>query len=84
MAPMAFPATHGGGDLLALRRGRAGGTEIVYDDGVTRRYVWRVTAATVSEARIVEALKRAAGALRILPALEAELKRRCIAVERVA
>lgn len=84
MSTKTFPATHGGGDLLAIRRGRSGGTEIVYDDGVKRRYVWRVTAAAVSEARILEALRRAAGAFRILPALETELKRRSIAVERIA
>ena len=84
MGLQSFHAPHGGADFLGWRKTRHGATEIVYDDGVTRRYVWRVTAAAVSEARIVEALKRAAGALRILPALEAELKRRCIAVERVA
>ena len=84
MNVQAFRAAHGGGDFIALRPGRAGGAEIVYDDGVTRRRIWRVTAQSVSEARIVEALRRAAAALNILPAIEAELKKRAIAVERVA
>jgi len=37
-----FHAPHGGGDFLGIRKSRSGGTEIVYDDGVTRRMVWRV------------------------------------------
>ena len=84
MAPMAFPATHGGGDLLALRRGRAGGTEIVYDDGVARRIIWRVEAAQGNEARITDALRVAVSALRVVPALYNELKKRAISIERVA
>ena len=36
-----FHAPHGGADFLGWRK-RAGATEIVYDDGVTRRMIWRV------------------------------------------
>ena len=32
----------GGFDFLGLRKGAAGNVEIVYDDGVARRMVWRV------------------------------------------
>lgn len=80
----AFHAPHGGADFLALRKGRTGATEIVYDDGVARRIIWRVDAPEVSEARISDALRVAVGALRVVPALYNELKKRAISVERVA
>lgn len=80
----AFHAPHGGADFLALRKGRTGATEIVYDDGVARRIIWRVDASEVSEARISDALRVAVGALRVVPALYNELKKRAISVERVA
>ncbi len=80
----AFHAPHGGADFLALRKGRTGATEIVYDDGVARRIIWRVDAPEVSEARITDALRVAVGALRVVPALYNELKKRAISVERVA
>lgn len=80
----AFHAPHGGADFLAMRKNRAGATEIVYDDGVARRIVWRVDAPEVNEARLTDALRVAVGALRVVPALYNELKKRAIAVERVA
>ena len=46
-----FHAPHGGADFLGWRK-RAGETEIVYDDGVTRRMIWRVAAAAGSEGRM--------------------------------
>jgi hypothetical protein len=79
-----FHAPHGGGDFLGLRRSRNGGTEIVYDDGVTRRMIWRVAEEGVSEARLTDALRVAVGSTRVLPALYDELKKRAIAIERVA
>lgn len=79
----AFHAPHGGADFLAMRKGRTGRTEIVYDDGVSRRMVWRVENGTVNEARLVEALRLAVGSLRVVPALYNELKKRAIAVEQV-
>ncbi len=80
----AFHAPHGGADFLAMRTNRTGATEIVYDDGVARRIIWRVDTDTVSEDRLSDALRVAVGALRVVPALYDELKKRAIAVERVA
>ena len=79
----ALHSPHGAGDFLGLRRARRGpGYEIVYDDGVARRLVWRVTDATGPEP-LGEALKAALDANRVVPALYAELKKRAIAVEAV-
>lgn len=81
----AFHAPHGGADFLAMRKSRTGATEIVYDDGVARRIVWRVEADhPVNEARITDALRAAVGSLRVVPALYSELKKRAISIERVA
>lgn len=77
-----FHAPHGGADFLGWRK-RAGNFEIVYDDGVARRMVWRV-AGIGHEARLSDALRAAVGALRVVPTLYDELKKRSIAVERVA
>lgn len=77
-----FHAPHGGADFLGWRKARNGTTEIVYDDGVARRIVWRVANPTKEE-RIVEALRVAVGSLRVVPTLYDELKKRAIAIERV-
>lgn len=77
-----FHAPHGGADFLGWRKSRSGVTEIVYDDGVARRMVWRV-AEEGSEERIVDALRVAVSALRVVPTLYEELKKRAIAIERV-
>ena len=77
-----FHAPHGGADFLGWRKSRSGETEIVYDDGVARRIVWRV-AEQGSEERIVDALRVAVSALRVVPTLYDELKKRAIAIERV-
>ena len=80
-----FHAPHGGGDFLGLRTTRSGATEIVYDDGVARRMVWRVAeTAPVNEARLSDALRVAVSSLRVVPTLHEELKKRAIAIERVA
>ena len=78
-----FHAPHGGADFLGLRKTRAGGTEIVYDDGVARRMVWRVADQTGSDAGVAEALRVAVCALRVVPTLYEELKKRAIAIERM-
>ncbi|MBC2835467.1 hypothetical protein [Paragemmobacter straminiformis] len=78
-----FHAPHGGADFLGLRTGKGGATEIIYDDGVARRIVWRV-GGSPSEARLSEALRAAVGAVRVVPTLHDELKKRAIAVERIA
>jgi hypothetical protein len=79
-----FHAPHGGGDFLGLRTNRSGATEIVYDDGVARRMVWRVTDGERNEARISDALRVAVGSLRVVATLYDELKKRSIAIERIA
>jgi hypothetical protein len=66
-----------------MRKSRLGATEIVYDDGVARRIVWRVEADTLNEDRLSDALRVAVGALRVVPALYDELRKRSIAVERI-
>ena len=57
MAQSVFHSPSGGFDFLGLRKGRRGGVEIVYDDGVARRMVWRVQ-GRASESQIGEALAR--------------------------
>jgi hypothetical protein len=79
----AFHSSRGGCDFLGLRRSRTGAVEIVYDDGVARRLVWRVATPGASERRIGEALSAAVNQLRVVPALHAELKKRAIAIEAV-
>lgn len=78
-----FHAPHGGADFLGWRK-RAGTTEIVYDDGVARRMVWRVAGGRMDEDRLSDALRTAVGAVRVIPTLYDELKKRAIAIERVA
>lgn len=79
-----FHAAHGGADFLGWRKTRSGSTEIIYDDGVARRLVWRVADADPSEARLSDALRVAVEALKVVPTLHDELKKRAIAIERVA
>ena len=71
----------GGADFLGLRT-TPRGMEIVYDDGVRRRMVWRV-ASPSAEALIGEALRMAVDQVRVLPALYTELKKRSISVDAV-
>lgn len=79
----AFHSPHGGCDFLGLRRGRTGAMEIVYDDGVARRLVWRVATPGAEARRVGEALRAAVDHLRVVPALHAELRKRAIQVETV-
>jgi hypothetical protein len=79
-----FHAPHGGADFLGWRKTRKGTTEIVYDDGVARRMIWRVEGEDPSEARLADALRVAVGSIRVVPTLYDELKKRAIAIERVA
>ncbi|MCB1343220.1 MAG: hypothetical protein KDK24_19555 [Pseudooceanicola sp.] len=81
MTSLAFHhSPHGAGDFLGLRRSRAGGLELVYDDGAQRRLVWRVT-TPVTEQPLSEAMQLALSANRVLPALYSELKKRAIQIE---
>ena len=78
-----FHSSRGGCDFLGLRKGRGGEVEIVYDDGVARRMVWRVATPGVGTDRIGPALRAAVDHLRVVPALHAELRKRAIAIEAV-
>lgn len=82
MAPISYHSSCGGFDFLGLREGRGGAVEIVYDDGVKRRLVWRVRGGA-AEAQLGEALRAAVNQAKVLPALYAELKKRAIAIEAV-
>jgi hypothetical protein len=79
-----FHAPHGGADFLGLRTNRLGATEIVYDDGVARRMVWRISSGEAKDGKIIDALRVAVGSLRVVPTLYDELKKRAIGIERVA
>ncbi len=70
-----------GGQFLGYRKARSGATEVVYDDGVNRRVVWQL--GEVNEAQLSDALSEAVVALRIVPALMTELRKRAIQVERM-
>lgn len=76
-----FHSPHGGFDFLGMRK-RAGKVEIIYDDGVARRMVWRVREGA-SEGLIGEALRYAVNQSRVLPALYSELRRRSINIEAI-
>jgi hypothetical protein len=79
----AFHSSRGGYHFLGLRQGRGGGVEIVYDDGVTRRLVWRVKTPGASMAGIGDALRVAVDHLRVVPTLQNELRKRAISIEAV-
>ena len=76
-----FHAPLGSADFLGWRTTRSGATEIVYDNAACRM-VWRV-AETGGEERIVDVLRLAVCAPRVLPTLYDELKKRAIGIERV-
>lgn len=83
MPLQSYHSSRGGFDFLGLRKGAAGQLEIIYDDGVSRRMIWRVRSATGDRA-LSEVLRFAVDQTRVLPALYSELKRRAIAIEAVA
>jgi len=78
-----FHAHGGGADFLGFRKTRAGTTEIIYDDGVSRRMVWQVSGAQADEASLSDALSHAVRALRVVPAMLSEMSRRSILLERI-
>ncbi|HQU67758.1 MAG TPA: hypothetical protein PLI43_06125 [Albidovulum sp.] len=81
--PITYQSSFGGFDYLGLRKGKTGAVEIVYDDGVKRRLVWRVS-TQAKESVLGDALRNAVNQPRVLQALYAELKRRSIGIEAVA
>ena len=78
-----YHSSSGGFDFLGLRTSPAGRVEIVYDDGVKRRIVWRVQSET-NLGRIGDALRSAVDKPRVLQALYAELKKRSISIDVVS
>ena len=78
-----FHSSSGGFDFLGLRTSPAGKIEIVYDDGVKRRMVWRVQSDS-NVGRIGDALRSAVNKPRVLQALYSELKKRSIAIDVVS
>ena len=82
MAQSGYHGPEGGFDFVGMRH-RSGAVEIVYDDGVARRMVWRVQGA-VKESQLSDALARAARQVKVLPALYAELRKRSIVIDAVA
>ncbi|MFN3644458.1 MAG: hypothetical protein ACK4TB_16225 [Gemmobacter sp.] len=79
---LSFHGAPGALDFLGLRQSIRGETEIVYDDGVARRMIWRVDPGASAD-DIGAALRAAASQRRVLPALHAELRKRAIAIEAV-
>lgn len=84
MAPSVYHSSSGGFDFLGLRPARNGGVEIVYDDGVARRMVFRVIDAGRNAGEIGDALRHAVNQTRVLPALYSELRKRAISIEAIA
>ena len=80
---MSYHSSLGGFDFLGLRKSPTGAVEIVYDDGVKRRMIWRVQ-SKVRDSLIDEALSRAVNQPQVLAAMYSELKRRSISIEAVA
>jgi hypothetical protein len=77
-----FHGPSGTTDFLGLRTSRMGATEIVYDDGLSRRMIWRV-ASDISDLGLTDALQAAVGSSRVLPTLHEELKKRAIRIDWV-
>lgn len=77
-----FHGPLGSTDFLGLRTSRLGATEIVYDDGLKQRLVWRV-AGNIGEVVLSDALKAAVLSHRVLPTLFEELKKRAIQIDRI-
>jgi hypothetical protein len=77
-----FHGPIGSTDFLGLRTSRLGATEIVYDDGLKQRMIWRV-AGEFGEGSLSDALQTAVLSERVLPRLYEELKKRAIQIDRL-
>ncbi|RUS60351.1 hypothetical protein EGN72_08995 [Pseudorhodobacter sp. E13] len=78
-----FHAPDGAAHFLGFRKARNGSTEVIYDDGVSRRMIWRVANPRVNEAHLSDALRHAVSAIKVVPALISEMGKRAISLERV-
>ncbi|MBC7476551.1 MAG: hypothetical protein H7317_00470 [Pseudorhodobacter sp.] len=79
-----FHAPGKGADFLGWRISRAGTTEIVYENGLAQRMIFRICSGPCDETDMAEILQSAVRANRVVPALMGELKKRAIEVERLA
>lgn len=79
----AFHSPSGRGDFLGLRQRPAGPVEIVYDDGVAKRMVWRVTGTGSDPAVLRSVLSSAVREARVVPTMINELRKRAIQIEIV-
>ncbi len=79
-----FHAPGKGADFLGWRISRAGSTEIVYEDGLAHRIIFRVRNGPCDETDMAEILQSAVRANRVVPALMDELQKRAIEVDRLA
>jgi hypothetical protein len=80
----AFHGPAGRGDFLGLRQRPLGRVEIVYDDGVAKRMVWRVMQDNSDPAILRSVLSSAVRESRVVPALISELRKRAIQIEMIA
>jgi hypothetical protein len=77
-----FHGPLGSSDFLGVRTSRLGQTEIVYDDGLKQRMIWRV-AGDSGTPGLSDALQTAVLSDRVLPRLYEELKKRAIQIDRI-
>jgi hypothetical protein len=72
-----------GGDFLGWRKHRSGAVEIVYEDILAHRKVFRLAGGPGRDDAVVEALSVAVGRPQVLSSLFDELKKRAITFECV-
>lgn len=79
-----FHAPGAGAEFLGWRKDRAGRTEIVFDDCIRTRLVWRAAFEGDAASRLDEALAEAVGAGpgRMIATLFEELRKRSIMITR--
>ncbi len=77
-----FHAPGAGTDFLGWRVNRKGKTEVIYDDGLSRRLVWHAEFVGDAGSRLDDALASvvSSGHDRMIPTLFEELKKRSIAL----
>lgn len=79
-----FHAPGSGAEFLGWRKDRVGRTEIVFDDCIRTRMIWRADFQGNADQRLDEALSQAvtAGRERMIPTLFEELRKRAILITR--
>jgi len=79
-----FHGPLGRSDFLGMRSRSRGQVEIVYDDGIANRMVWRVVQAKTDPEVLRTILSSAVRESRVVPTMISELRRRAIQIEIVA